>query len=129
MACAEFVTHELMRKNRDLRQAMILQGEMIRQKDFVASQLTQVATENYELKLQNAKLWAVIEKQKKVLLSAQEEIEADKEEAESLIEELAAENEHLRSLLRISDGFHSADMLSKLSENIKAAESELYSCS
>ena len=70
MACAEFVTHELMRKNRDLRQAMILQGEMLRQKDFVASQLTHIATENYELKLQNAKLWAVVEKQKKALIAA-----------------------------------------------------------
>ena len=49
---------------------MILQGEMLRQKDFVASQLTQIATENYELKLQNAKLWAVIEKQKKALIAA-----------------------------------------------------------
>ena len=43
---------------------------MLRQKDFVASQLTHIATENYELKLQNAKLWAVVEKQKKALIAA-----------------------------------------------------------
>ena len=55
--------------------------------------------ENYELKIQNAKLWTVIERQRKAFNEAQEVIDQDREEADQLCNELETENKHLRELL------------------------------
>ena len=60
--CTEHVCQQLVRKVRDLRQSMLLQHEMLAHKEFVTCKLTMVATENFELKVQNQKLWTVIER-------------------------------------------------------------------
>ena len=78
---------------------MIIQNEMLYQKDFVACKLTQIALETYELKVQNAKLWTVIERQRKAFNEAQEVIDQDREEADRLCNELETENKQLRELL------------------------------
>ena len=74
---------------------------MLHQKDFVACKLIQVAAQSFELKVQNSKLWTLIERQKEAFCKAQQEIDADREESERLINELFEENMKLRDILRI----------------------------
>ena len=49
-------------------------------------------------------------------------MDADREECEKLLEELATENESLRSLLKISSDFSSPVVLQKIDEQIKLGE-------
>lgn len=49
-------------------------------------------------------------------------MDTDRAECEKLLEELATENESLRSLLKISDSFSSPVVLQKIDEQIKLAE-------
>lgn len=114
-----------MRKTRDLKQAMILQSEMLHQKDFVACKLKQVAVENYELKLQNARLWTLVERQKQAFLTAQEELDMEREEQECMLEELITENKSLRDILKISDQFNSASFHELVTESLRQAETQI----
>jgi len=114
-----------MRKNRELKQAMLLQSEMISQKELVACHLRQVAVENFELRQQNARLWTVIGRQRNALFTAQEELDEDRAESESLLEELACENKSLRDLLRISDRFSGETIQKQLNDCLKQAEAQV----
>ena len=61
--------------------------------------MKQLALDNYEVKIQNYKLWNVLEKQRSMVADVQAEIDAEREDTESLLAELQAENLSLRSLL------------------------------
>ena len=106
---------------------MLLQTEMLQQKDFVACKVKTLALENYELKVQNSKLWQTIERQRDAFGKAQEEIDEDREESERLLEELATENERLRELLRTHEAFHGASLQEQIREAIKSAEKQVAS--
>ena len=96
---------------------------MLHQKDFIACKLTQVALENYELKVQNQKLWDTVNQQREVFYKAQEEIDEDREESDRLLNELETENSRLREILQISDKFHCIDIQQEIKDGLKLAES------
>ena len=61
--------------------------------------MKQLAIDNYEIKVQNYKLWSLLEKQRSMVADVQSEIDAEREETEGLLAELQTENLSLRSLL------------------------------
>ena len=61
--------------------------------------MKQLAIDNYEIKVQNYKLWSILEKQRSMVADVQSEIDAEREETEGLLAELQTENLSLRSLL------------------------------
>ena len=61
--------------------------------------MKQLAIDNYEIKVQNYKLWEILEKQRSMVADVQSEIDAEREETEGLLAELQTENLSLRSLL------------------------------
>ena len=86
--------------------------------------MKKMAISNYELKVQNSKLWSIVERQREAFEAAQAEIDEDRQEADMLIEQLEAENQSLRSLLHINTDFNSQESIDK---TLKLREQEYQS--
>ncbi len=104
---------------------MLVQEAAVKHKDAVACQMKQLAIDNFDLKLQNYKLWKVLERQRSMITDVQAEIDNEKEETEGLLSELQTENYSLRSLLQINEEFHSTDVMKQITEEIRKQEQQL----